>query len=1664
MAAFDYNTAPGTHAIFNDGIYFPRVDYLGNNIWVRVRHIDDDPNGTGVGYNVTKTASSPFRLGGFGGWWGFKYQVDIYKDINSSGVPGYMLDGLSPTNITVESIETLSAAEWVTLQILNSEGSYWWLNSINFTGNNPGSNPGFSATNLTYSSPGYTSNFPAISKTINAIDNGGSNYAEFRTSAENVSQLNYGYEYPNSGGYQGIRLYVGNPPLVRPANDACADAVTLTPVANYLFSGTAGTLTNAQASNFTDCDHIPTFDVWYKFTATAPYHRIIIKNATIADSVRFQLYSGDCSGLHSMTCVLNSHDSTMYDAIELVPGNVYYIKVYTRKLVLDANSFVIGINTPPITIDKNSNLLTNRSFETPVQPTINNNHNVGNTFNGWVNRSGGNMGIVRAIIGGPGSLLFGADSASHGEQYLDMLGFNDSLYNSFTIASPSTIFFNGHFANQAAQYYSNTYVSYTAFCGIMDENNVMVAKSNVMNFTNKLTDKAWYQLSGTVFNLPAGNYHYVGYVSNYSNFDDAFLQAVNSGCIVQSSAPTSVTTDDVDNIICTGSNITLTANGGTPANAAIYTWYENGVGSGGTLVGTGQSITLTPIAGVHNYFAVLAEECGNTGYARVTITVAPVPVVTISSNMSGNICAGTNVTFTAAVSNGGIGDVYQWKLNDVNVGTNSAYYSNAALQHNDVVKCVVSNNGCSTSSSLTISVNQAPTSVNISTLFNPTATICAGPYGYITFVATATGMGTTLNDRFFWKKNGVPVANEYWFNPYYLAYNLSNNDTITCEMHSSVSCTLPTTSNAITITVNPIINTAVSIAITAGTNPDCDALPLTFTATPVNPGSTPLYQWKINGVDIAGANSDTYTINTPANNDIVTCSMQSSLPCTNPSIATSNTIIVKAPTVLYAAIGYNTLSTCAGGSLNFSAYIYSGGGTDPVYQWNLKRNNVITNVGTGVGYTQTGFVDGDEITLTVTSNEPCISPVTFTTDPLIISVYDVSTASLSLYDPGSICSGANGTFLALAINAGSHPHYEWLKNGNIVGGDYDYYQDNTLVTGDIITCSIMTDAECGTPIHVLSNNDITVTITDPVTATISISASNPVFSSANTFTATFTNAGPDGYYSWRKNGLNVGVDHDNQPYLDIALVNGDVITCILYSNAPCVISAYTTSNSIIVQPLVYCTPGSIFNVPACNNGWIANVQLGTSVNRTSGCNGFYADFSATDILTAAADEVISYSITGGTDGPDWVADRKIYIDYNNDGGFNDANELVAQDLNSSAFQVSTGNFRIPQLIAPGTYRIRVISDQQINSACELYYGEAEDYTLLIPQPVYCIPVITQPCDMWIANTTIGSINNTTTQPAVCTAGGYTDYTNLFSTTAAPGQTVDFTLTGGSNIYYQQWQYADIYIDFNNDGDFDDAGENVVSNFSFYAGYPYSGSFTIPVGQPYGYYRMRVKSYEYNEPQTGPCGNNTNGEAEDYTLLVQLNTSITVNLKLFLQGYYTGSGTMQPVLNNQSVINSLPNETDTVTVQLHHPETFALIDSKQAVLLTDGTVSVNFEKPEGPYYIAVLHRNSVQTWTADPLLCSASTALYNFTIAANKAMGDNMIETEPGIWAFFTGDMNQDDFIDGNDFPEYDFESASSGLYDGVYTGADMNGDGFVDGNDFPIFDGNSSNAVSAVHP
>ena len=93
----------------------------------------------------------------------------------------------------------------------------------------------------------------------------------------------------------------------------------------------------------------------------------------------------------------------------------------------------------------------------------------------------------------------------------------------------------------------------------------------------------------------------------------------------------------------------------------------------------------------------------------------------------------------------------------------------------------------------------------------------------------------------------------------YTTNTLTNNDTITCELTSNAVCNSGIAiSNKVVMIVNP--NIVPQISISTPTSNVCEGINVVFTATTINGGTSPVYQWKKNGLDV-GTNDTTYSDN-----------------------------------------------------------------------------------------------------------------------------------------------------------------------------------------------------------------------------------------------------------------------------------------------------------------------------------------------------------------------------------------------------------------------------------------------------------------------------------------------------------------------------------------------------------------------------------------------------------------------------------------------------------------------------------------------------------------------------------------------------------------------------------------------------------------------------------
>lgn len=82
-----------------------------------------------------------------------------------------------------------------------------------------------------------------------------------------------------------------------------------------------------------------------------------------------------------------------------------------------------------------------------------------------------------------------------------------------------------------------------------------------------------------------------------------------------------------------------------------------------------------------------------------------------------------------------------------------------------------------------------------------------------------------------------------------------------------------------------------NISITSGSNPTAQGASVGFTVTTTNCGAAPVYQWKVNGVNV-GTNSATFITNALSNGQVVSCVVTSNLACASPTTATSNGITI----------------------------------------------------------------------------------------------------------------------------------------------------------------------------------------------------------------------------------------------------------------------------------------------------------------------------------------------------------------------------------------------------------------------------------------------------------------------------------------------------------------------------------------------------------------------------------------------------------------------------------------------------------------------------------------------------------------------------------------------------------------------------------------------------
>lgn len=292
----------------------------------------------------------------------------------------------------------------------------------------------------------------------------------------------------------------------------------------------------------------------------------------------------------------------------------------------------------------------------------------------------------------------------------------------------------------------------------------------------------------------------------------------------------------------------------------------------------------------------------------------------------------------------------------------------------------------------------------------------------------------------------------------------------------------------------------------------------------------------------------------------------------------------------------------------------------------------------------------------------------------------------------------------------------------------------------------------------------------------------PAICAANGLTVAFTNTSTFSptSYAW-------DIDGDDVTDYTTADVNHTYSTAGLYNirmiatNSVGSDTAFTTIYVGAGDPATVCTPTTT-NAGNFDAG-IVRVEFGdidftsNATGSTGSPNQGYFDFACPENTILNAGQTYPFEITLG----DFNAPKcKIWIDFDNNGTFNNTSELVYNGTNNSA--THTGNITIASSAVQGTVlRMRVVSDlNTINGACNnVEYGEINDYGVFVScsgPPVAdqtTLPTITGQCSATVTATPTASepcssttITGTTNDPTSYSAQG--TYTITWSFAGANG--------------------------------------------------------------------------------------------------------------------------------------------------------------------------------------------------------------------------------------------------------------------------------------------------------
>lgn len=1108
------------------------------------------------------------------------------------------------------------------------------------------------------------------------------------------------------------------------------------------------------------------------------------------------------------------------------------------------------------------------------------------------------------------------------------------------------------------------------------------------------------------------------------------VATVNPAPVINVSAST--------NAPCPGSNVDLTVSSSNDPNYT-YTW--SSVPSGFTGSGPGP-LSILPTA--TTTYSVFAEDlsagpnAGCTAYGSVVVNAAAtLSGGTISAPIT-SLCNGQQASFTLTGASGGI---HQWQYSTVsssgpwtNTGTGATSYTSGPLSQTTYFRV---DEQCQTadapSNVLTINVNNP-------SLSSTTGDTRCGP-GLVNLNAVPANVGDVVN----WYNvptGGTPLYTGNTYSPtvaatstYYAAASTGAgggatsaavplaNGTTTGVYHHMFMVTSPTglTLQSMGLKVNDAVNTL---------------------------GSWNIYYRPDNYQLVAGANTSSTgwillssTTNVPSLGNTTYTTISSPFSLVIPQGATYSFYIQPVTgTHQYAASAIGT-QLVANANVTFVA----GNRGSANFNCTTSGGQAVVSLGYSLG------CEGTRVPVVATVNA---APS--------INVAAVST---------TLCPNESTD---ISVTSSNDPNYTYAWTSTPAGFTGSGNGPFTVTPNAVVTYSVTaTDNTSGPYAGCVTTGTVTVNSAAVLSGgTISANLSEHCYSGVSILTCAGSSGGP---IQWEESTVS-----SSGPWTNVGTLGSNTFTTATLTQTAYYrtsVSCGTNTNYSGVQTITVNNPSVLTTVPGetCGAG---SATLSGTASAGATLKWYDVPTGGTSLATGNSfnTPVISSTTTyyvSATTGAGLVSTGKTSANTTATSGAGTTNFGLVFDALSAFTLQSVKVYPVSATSASGTVTIDVInsSGTVLNTATFSVTGA----------PVGSIPGTTLTLNFNIAPGTNlklrpGSFTGITGllfEPAASAPGGNYGYPyvvpgvvsiNHSTLTAAPTNTPRLDLY----YYFYDWKIA-AGCESARTPVIATVGP-VVSMSGLGASYSTTASSVTLTGSPAGgtFSGPGVSGNTFS-PSLAGAGTHTvtysvpgSTCTASQTVIVTPPPTSTLNLKCYIEGFYIGGGMMQSVLSNQGLTNPV-TDCDDVVIELHDGTSpYATAYTFSGVLQTDGTLSCTFPGATqgNSYYIVVNHRNAMQTWSANPVLISAVTT-YDFSTASNQAYGDNQVQVATGVWAFYSGDVNQDLSIDA-----FDYLLMDPDIYNGAggWLATDLNGDGSVDAFDYLIYDPNGYNGITVQSP